>query len=104
MSHHDEEHNKVPENMEPLSVWQQYKKNLGSTRPWDMLDKKVPRTTDEVAKRRLEICNSCVHLTKLTQQCKKCGCFMALKVKLAPAGCPINKWDAVEEEKGPERE
>jgi hypothetical protein len=87
-----------------LSVWQQYKKNLGTTRPWDLLDKNVPRTTDEVAKKRLEICNGCAHLTKLTQQCKKCGCFMHLKVKISAAECPIGKWNKVEEVKGPESE
>jgi len=87
-----------------LSLWQRYKKNLGDTRPWDLLDKSVPRTSDKVAKQRLEICNGCAHLTKLTQQCKKCGCFMHLKVKLAPADCPIGKWKAVPEEEGPERD
>jgi hypothetical protein len=87
-----------------LSLWQKYKKNLGDTRPWDLLDKNVPRTTDEIAKKRLEICNGCAHLTKLTQQCKKCGCFMHLKVKISAAECPIGKWSKVDEVKGPESE
>ena len=85
-----------------LSLWKQYKKNLGTTRPWDLLDKSVPKTTDAEAKKRLEICNGCAHLTKLTQQCKKCGCFMHLKVKIAPAECPIGKWKAVDEVKDSE--
>lgn len=77
-----------------MSKWQEYKKNLGTTRPWDLLDKNVPRTTDEVAFKRYEICKACPELIKLTKQCKKCGCLMNLKVKLAPAECPIGKWAA----------
>jgi hypothetical protein len=76
------------------NAWQKYKKNLGTTRPWDLLDKNVPRTTDDVAFNRYEICKACPQLIKLTKQCKKCGCFMNLKVKLAPAECPRGKWAA----------
>jgi uncharacterized membrane protein YvbJ len=76
---------------ENLSPWQKYKKNLGETRPWDLL-KADNKTTDTIASERYEICKSCPELIKLTKQCKKCGCFMNLKVKLAPAECPIGKW------------
>ena len=78
---------------ENLSPWQKYKKNLGETRPWDLL-KADNKTTDEIAAERYEICKACPELIKLTKQCKKCGCFMNLKVKLAPAECPIGKWAA----------
>lgn len=78
--------------MAELTPWQQYKKNLGTTRPWDLLDKNVPRTTDDIATKRYAICKACPELIKLTNQCKKCGCLMNLKVKLAPAECPIGKW------------
>ena len=78
----------------PLSIWQKYKKTLGSTRPWDLLDSTQPRASDEVATKRLKICNDCPKLTKFTQQCKVCLCFMNLKVKLAGAECPEGKWHA----------
>lgn len=44
--------------------------------------------------KRIEICNSCEHLFKPTNTCKKCGCFMDVKTWLAPASCPIGKWSA----------
>ena len=28
----------------------------------------------------------------ITQQCKKCGCFMKIKTKLKNATCPLQKW------------
>jgi len=28
----------------------------------------------------------------LSKQCKKCGCFMAIKTKLQAATCPLGKW------------
>lgn len=77
-----------------LTPWQRYKKNLGTTRPWDLLNSNVPRATDAEAFKRLDICKACPELIALTHQCKKCGCFMNLKVKLAGASCPLNKWSA----------
>ena len=29
---------------------------------------------------------------KAIKQCKKCGCFMPLKVNVPGAKCPVNKW------------
>lgn len=46
----------------------------------------------ETRTERFEICKSCEHLFKLTNTCKKCGCFMKAKTWLASAKCPINKW------------
>lgn len=74
------------------SAWEEWKKNLGSTRPWDMWDPNVEKASDELAAQRYEVCNSCPELVKLTKQCKKCGCFMALKTKLEKAECPLQKW------------
>jgi hypothetical protein len=78
--------------MENLTPWQRYKQNLGETRPWDMLNPKVEQVSDEDQQKRLDICLGCEHLIQLTTQCKKCGCFMKAKTKLAHATCPINKW------------
>lgn len=41
---------------------------------------------------RIKTCKSCEHLIKITNTCKKCGCFMSLKTKLENAVCPIGKW------------
>ena len=79
---------------EKLSAWQQYKKNLGSTRPWDLLNPSVEHATDDEQTRRMSICNNCPHLIDITKQCKKCGCVMPLKSKLLAATCPIGKWES----------
>jgi hypothetical protein len=74
------------------SAWQQYKENLGETRPWDMLNPNVDRVSDEEHTRRFAICKACPELLPVTNQCKKCGCIMNLKTKIEKATCPIGKW------------
>lgn len=74
------------------SAWQQYKENLGETRPWDMVNPAAEMASDEEANARYSVCKECPELIKLTKQCKKCGCFMAAKTKLQMATCPIGKW------------
>lgn len=76
---------------ENLSPWEKYKKNLGDTRPWHILDKEN-YTTQEEADRRLSICQKCPEFFHPIKQCKKCGCLMKMKTKLKEATCPINKW------------
>lgn len=75
-----------------MSAWKEYKKKLGDTRPWDALRKSNyvndPKTADE----RYAICLACPSLMKTTKQCKECGCFMQLKVKIQNATCPLGKW------------
>ena len=75
-----------------MSAWQEYKKNLGSTRPWDVINPSTPKANEHLAERRFSICEECPELIKLTSQCKKCGCFMKFKVKLQEAACPLGKW------------
>jgi hypothetical protein len=75
-----------------LTPWQKYKQNLGNTRPWDMINPSIERVSETDQVLRMKICNGCDHLIKLTTQCKKCGCFMTAKTKLANATCPIGKW------------
>jgi len=41
---------------------------------------------------RFEICKTCPELFKMTNQCKKCGCFMKLKVIMPKQSCPLGKW------------
>lgn len=75
-----------------MSKWDEYKKNLGTVRPWDLVNPNTEWATEEVTSERYSICQSCPELIKLTKQCKKCGCFMAAKTKLQKATCPIGKW------------
>lgn len=76
----------------PLTAWQEYKKKLGETRPWDVLNPNVERSSEEEAERRMSICVECPSLLKLTNQCKECGCVMSLKTKIEKATCPLGKW------------
>lgn len=71
--------------------WQEYKKKLGTTRPWDLITD-APKTDEAVAFERLAMCQECPHFLKLTKQCKQCGCIMPMKVKLRDATCPVGKW------------
>ena len=41
---------------------------------------------------RLKICESCDQYISLTKQCKKCLCFMPLKVRFKIFNCPLEKW------------
>lgn len=60
-------------------------------KPWDLINGS-PKSPEELAQYRLEICKGCVHFRKLSNTCRKCGCFMKLKTTLAKAKCPIGKW------------
>ena len=57
-----------------------------------MLNPKTKRVSDIDAEIRFNICKSCPELIELTNQCKKCGCFMKAKTTLESAKCPIGKW------------
>jgi hypothetical protein len=72
--------------------WQEYKKKLGTTRPWDVVNPNIPKAEDSEAERRLNICLACPELIQATKQCRQCGCFMKLKTRIASATCPLQKW------------
>lgn len=78
--------------MKEKSAWQKYKESLGETRPWDLVNPQTEYVDEVVSSERYSICQSCPELIKLTKQCKKCGCFMAIKTKLEKAVCPLGKW------------
>jgi hypothetical protein len=65
-------------------------------RPWDIFNKNIKKVEEQIHSERMEICNSCPELIKLTNQCKKCGCFMNIKTKLPHATCPLEKWKAID--------
>lgn len=49
--------------------------------------------TDKIiANQRYSICKTCDEFRSSIKQCKICGCFMPLKVRLAFEECPIGKW------------
>lgn len=73
------------------SPWQQWKENLGETRPWDLVNPNTEYVTKDIAQSRYDICKDCPFFLP-TKQCSKCGCFMKSKVKLAHAECPEHKW------------
>lgn len=75
-----------------MSSWTDYKKRLGATKPWDLLNPRVEKATDLESNTRFSTCLDCSELIKLTKQCKQCGCLMTMKVKLKEAICPIGKW------------
>lgn len=54
------------------------------------------KAPEEIAVKRFEICLACEHLYKPTRTCKKCGCFMGVKTRLASRKCPIDKWGPVD--------
>jgi hypothetical protein len=81
-----------------MTAWEEYKKkralelqNGAQVKPIDMFDKQN-RTSDDIADKRMSICNDCDRLIPITHQCKECGCFMKMKVKLKTATCPLGKW------------
>lgn len=65
---------------------------MKKVKPWDLLNPNQPKSTEEIAKDRISICESCTDFIKLTHQCKLCGCIMPMKVKLENAICPKNLW------------
>lgn len=74
------------------SAWQEYKKKLGDARPWHLLDPQKYTKEEDLGEKRYAICQQCPELNNTTKQCKQCGCFMPLKVKLENAECPLSKW------------
>jgi hypothetical protein len=74
-----------------MSAWKDYKAKLGEARPWDFLNSNTQYSSEELENSRMDICNECDRLL-ITKQCKECGCFMPLKVKLFHATCPLQKW------------
>ena len=75
----------VPESEAPLE-------EPKSVKPWDFLNPNTEYADEATSKERYSICKGCPEFINLSKQCKKCGCFMSAKTKLAAATCPIGKW------------
>jgi hypothetical protein len=67
-------------------------KEQKTVKPWDFLNPNTEYANAETSKLRYDICKGCPEFINLSKQCKKCGCFMSAKTKLAQATCPIGKW------------
>jgi len=82
------------------TAWQLWKEKQpgDSVRPWDLLNPNIGRVDEETFNYRFkDNCLNCPSLIKLTNTCKKCGCFMAEKAKLPHASCPIGKLGAIQQ-------
>ena len=63
--------------------------------------KKVPKILhrflvfdEEILQDRWDACNKCEFLTEKLK-CKKCGCVMRIKSRVAKMKCPVGKWSSV---------
>lgn len=78
------------------SRWQKWLKESaerdGNVTPLDLFNPYTEYINDAAAAKRLDVCKNCEFYIKLTHQCKKCGCIMNVKTKLAHATCPMGKW------------
>jgi len=74
-----------------MSKWNEWKKNLGDSRPWHLLDPDRKINDQDIIDKRMQSCLGCEFFLP-TKQCSKCGCFMPLKTLLSNAECPIGKW------------
>jgi hypothetical protein len=63
-----------------------------TVKPWHLLNPNNYNDEKEMADIRYAICTDCTEFIPLTKQCRSCGCFMNLKVKLKEATCPHNRW------------
>lgn len=67
-------------------------KNHRDVSPLDFLKASTSYASPDAQNERYGMCESCEHFRQKTKQCKLCGCFMKMKVKLLEAECPIGKW------------
>lgn len=63
-----------------------------SVGPTDIINPNTEWVDESLFNQRYSICKTCPELIKLTKQCKRCGCFMAVKSKMKAASCPLGKW------------
>ena len=59
------------------------------------IEKLLKRTLNpnpEQAEERYSICKSCSEFNPTLYNCKQCGCFMLVKVRLLNSECPLGKW------------
>ena len=47
---------------------------------------------DYEKQRRYNICEVCEHFVKHSKRCKKCGCYLKMKIQFKVSECRIKKW------------
>jgi len=77
--------------------WEEYKAKNGAT-PLDLFKVRDQNITHAEMQRRYDICKGCPMFVGLTKQCRECGCFMGMKVKIDKARCPLGHWEPYEGE------
>lgn len=75
-----------------MTPYQEFKKKLGNTRPWDDIRPLVKTVSDEASAARYGICEQCPQFIGLSQQCKDDGALLRVKITLQDAKCPLGKW------------
>ena len=71
-----------------------YLRNRSKEKPEGMTGKQFKFWVDsEIAAARYEQCKGCSELNT-ANFCRKCGCFMPAKTKIAMISCPLGKWPA----------
>jgi hypothetical protein len=73
------------------SRWEEYK---AKSKPsmFDDVNQKVLDFLEEDSAKRLNVCNSCEYLIKLTKECKKDKSFVLETIKIKEQQCPIGAW------------
>ena len=72
-------------------VEQMVKKQKFDLRGMSNRMKNVILYDQDIIDKRREICDGCEF--KLGLNCKKCGCFIKAKTRVATASCPVGKWE-----------
>lgn len=52
---------------------------------------------DELAEKRMSVCNSCEFKKVVTNRCRACGCYLPAKTRVLKQKCPKNKWSQVQD-------
>ena len=46
----------------------------------------------KLSEKRLDICKTCENFDPIWFRCKKCYCFLKVKVRFSDSDCPLDKW------------
>lgn len=58
----------------------------------DVVSGTVKRSDQNLASKRISICEDCSEMNKILRTCKVCLCQCDAKTRFADASCPLNKW------------
>lgn len=52
----------------------------------------LPKAGSDEKARRMELCRACPEFDAVKTKCRKCGCWLNLKIPMAGEHCPLGKW------------